>query len=72
MDIDKKVLTPSRMEKGSESGSYGTFKCDGVTMEVEESRKEGDNGVLMSFLGSLLVVGFLLVVSIVGVGLVWF
>jgi len=43
-----------------------------MTVEDSSKEKERDNGVLMSFLGSLLVVGGLLLVSIVGVGLFWF
>lgn len=54
---------------------YGTFEShdSDEKVRVQSKTEKGDgNRILLSFVGSVLVVGFLVLVSIVGVSILWF
>lgn len=67
--IDKQpVPAPWEHSRGDvEKGSYGTFEPE-VEIKGGVRDREVEKGVLLNFLASLLVVGFLVVVGVVGVG----
>lgn len=66
--VDKKVgvVKPAVSDSDVEKGSYGTFKLDAPRGD------EASKNILITFLASLLVVGFFVLVGVVGVGVFWF